>query len=616
MQPSRSLRKATQSITMFTILVILGSLGVFLFGMKVLSEGIQKVAGQRMRKIMATMTGNRLSGVGTGFLTTCLLQSSSATTVIVVSFVNAGLLTLVESIGVVMGANLGTTLTAWIIAAVGKFPIADIALPIIGIGLPFLFIGKNKAKALGEVMIGFGLLFFGLGLLKDAVPDVKGMLADQAMAEQARAVQAQISSLSGYGYGSLLIFLAIGVVLTLIVQSSSAAMAITVTLALNGWIGFEESAAIVLGENIGTTVTAWLASLGANVHARRAARAHFMFNILGVLWMLAVFYAFAPVVLKLGDLLPDSFRTAKHNSDIGFDLAIFHTLFNFLNICILIGFVPLIAKIVTKWVKDDGANEQHGPRLKYISQNMLNMGELNLSAAEEAVRRLAGHTKEMFAGFASIFGSPDEDLSKQVSRLKEMEDEADVLTQDITEYLVRCSSEEIGVQNAGSVASMLRIVSELEEVSDTVYRLIIYTQRKYRKKREFSEEMVDDIQELAAKVGATIDFYQDHLFTKFTASQLAQAEADVDKIKSLSKKLNKAAVRRMKADGNQVKTELLNIEINNSLDKVGDHSISVIRSTYYIANPDDIPEKYWLDDIVMNEIGVDDSDSDEAKPEA
>ena len=393
-------------------------------------------------------------------------------------------------------------------------------------------------------------------------------------------------------------------------------MAITVTLALNGWIGFEESAAIVLGENIGTTVTAWLASLGANVHARRAARAHFMFNILGVLWMLAVFYAFAPVVLKLGDLLPDSFRTAKHNSDIGFDLAIFHTLFNFLNICILIGFVPLIAKIVTKWVKDDGANEQHGPRLKYISQNMLNMGELNLSAAEEAVRRLAGHTKEMFAGFASVFGSPDEDLSKQVSRLKEMEDEADVLTQDITEYLVRCSSEEIGVQNAGSVASMLRIVSELEEVSDTVYRLIIYTQRKYRKKREFSEEMVDDIQELAAKVGATIDFYQDHLFTKFTASQLAQAEADVDKIKSLSKKLNKAAVRRMKADGNQVKTELLNIEINNSLDKVGDHSISVIRSTYYIANPDDIPEKYWLDDIVMNEIGVDDSDSDEAKPEA
>ena len=616
MQPSRSLRKATQSITMFTILEILGSLGVFLFGMKVLSEGIQKVAGQRMRKIMATMTGNRLSGVGTGFLTTCLLQSSSATTVIVVSFVNAGLLTLVESIGVVMGANLGTTLTAWIIAAVGKFPIADIALPIIGIGLPFLFIGKNKAKALGEVMIGFGLLFFGLGLLKDAVPDVKGMLADQAMAEQARAVQAQISSLSGYGYGSLLIFLAIGVVLTLIVQSSSAAMAITVTLALNGWIGFEESAAIVLGENIGTTVTAWLASLGANVHARRAARAHFMFNILGVLWMLAVFYAFAPVVLKLGDLLPDSFRTAKHNSDIGFDLAIFHTLFNFLNICILIGFVPLIAKIVTKWVKDDGANEQHGPRLKYISQNMLNMGELNLSAAEEAVRRLAGHTKEMFAGFASVFGSPDEDLSKQVSRLKEMEDEADVLTQDITEYLVRCSSEEIGVQNAGSVASMLRIVSELEEVSDTVYRLIIYTQRKYRKKREFSEEMVDDIQELAAKVGATIDFYQDHLFTKCTASQLAQAEADVDKIKSLSKKLNKAAVRRMKADGNQVKTELLNIEINNSLDKVGDHSISVIRSTYYIANPDDIPEKYWLDDIVMNEIGVDDSDSDEAKPEA
>ncbi len=601
---------------MSTILTILGSLGVFLFGMKVLSEGIQKVAGQRMRKIMATMTGNRLSGVGTGFLTTCLLQSSSATTVIVVSFVNAGLLTLVESIGVVMGANLGTTLTAWIIAFIGKFSLAKIALPVIGIGLPFLFIGKNKMKAIGEVLIGFGLLFFGLDLLKEAVPNVKGMLADPAMAAQANAIKDKITSLSGFGYGSLLIFLAIGVVLTLIVQSSSAAMAITVTLAVNGWIGFEESAAIVLGENIGTTVTAWLASLGANVHARRAARAHFMFNMLGVLWMLAVFYAFAPVVIKLGDMLPDSFRTAKHNSDMGFDLAIFHTLFNFLNICILIGFVPLIAKIVTKWVKDDSENEPHGPRLKYISQNMLNMGELNLSAAEEAVRRLAEHTKEMFAGFAAVFASPNEDLSEEVSRLKEMEDEADVLTQDITEYLVRCSSEEIGVQNAGSVASMLRIVSELEEVSDTVYRLIIYTRRKYRKKREFSEEMVDDIQELAAKVGKTIDFYQNHLFTNFTAEQLAEVEADVSNIESLCKKLNKAAVRRMRADGDQVKTELLNIEINNSLDKVGNHAISVIRSTYYMANPDDIPEKYWLDDIVMDDIGVDDSDSDEAKPEA
>ncbi|MGY8686513.1 MAG: Na/Pi cotransporter family protein, partial [Verrucomicrobiales bacterium] len=215
--------------TFLQILHIVGCLGVFLFGMKVLSEGIQKVAGEKMRQVMATMTQNRFAGVSTGFFTTCLLQSSSATTVIVVSFVNAGLLTLVESIGVIMGANLGTTLTAWIIAAVGKFSLAEIAIPIIGVGMPLIFIGKNKLKALGEVLVGFGLLFYGLGLLKEAVPDVKSMLAsaDPAVQAQAEGWLNAVKGLSGYGYGSLLIFLGIGVILTLLVQSSSAAMAIT-----------------------------------------------------------------------------------------------------------------------------------------------------------------------------------------------------------------------------------------------------------------------------------------------------------------------------------------------------------------------------------------------------
>lgn len=420
-----------------TIFEILGSLGVFLFGMKVLSEGIQKVAGNRMRKFMETMTRNRWSGVMTGFLTTCLLQSSSATTVIVVSFVNAGLLTLIESIGVIMGANLGTTLTAWIIALIGKFSLSKIALPIIGVGLPIFFAGKGRLKNSGEVLIGFGLLFFGLGLLKNSVPDVHAMLSseDPMIAARANAALQWIKDVSGYGYFSLLIFLALGVVLTLMVQSSSAAMAITVTLAVNGWIGFEESAAIVLGENIGTTVTAWLASLGANLNARRAARAHFMFNILGVLWMLLVFYWFTAFVQNLGDHLPQSFRTEKHETDMGFDLAIFHSLFNALNIILLIGFVPIIANIVTRWVKSRGP-ESEAPRLKFITQNMLDLGELNLPEAENATRELAGHTKRMFAGFARVFSNPGEDLSKEVVRLKEMEDEADVLTHDITEYLV------------------------------------------------------------------------------------------------------------------------------------------------------------------------------------
>ena len=585
---------------MGTILEILGSLGVFLYGMKVLSEGIQKVAGSRMRSVMATMTRNRFSGVATGFGTTCLLQSSSATTVIVVSFVNAGLLTLVESIGVVMGANLGTTLTAWIIALVGKFSLSKLALPIIGVGLPIFFIGKRQIKNYGEVLIGFGLLFFGLGLLKGTVPDVDAMLApdaDPLLQARANAVLEWIKAVSGYGYFSLLIFLTIGVVLTLIVQSSSAAMAITVTLAINGWIGFEESAAIVLGENIGTTVTAWLASLGANVNARRAARAHFMFNVMGVVWMLAVFYGFIGIVGWLGDALPDSFRTAKHTSDYGFKLAIFHSLFNFLNICLLVAFVPMIAKIVTKWVKEEGpaAAGGEGPRLKYISQSMLNLGQLNLPEAEKATTELAVLTKEMFAGFVNVFEHPKEDLSEEVARLKHMEDESDVLTHDITEYLVRCSAAEIGEQNASSVASMLRMVSELEEVGDSVYRLILFTQRKYNKQRDFSDQAAQDIRKFASCVSEFIDLYTEKLFTDVSDEDLKTAQQLEDAIDDLRKLLNKIAIGRMKEDGADIKTEMIGIDINNHLEKIGNHALNVMHSAYYMSNQHEPPEKYGVD---------------------
>ena len=577
----------------FTVFEILGSLGVFLYGMKVLSEGIQQIAGQRMRQLMATMTRTRLSGISTGFLTTCLIQSSSATTVVVVSFVNAGLLTLVESISIIMGANLGTTLTAWIIALIGKFSLSKVALPIIGVGLPIFFIGKNRIKSAGETLIGFGLLFFGLGLLKHAVPDVQAMLhsTDPVVVQRAEFIRGVIQNLSGNGYSSRIIFLAAGVILTLIVQSSSAAMAITVTLAINGWIGFEESAAIVLGENIGTTVTAWLAALGANVTARRAARAHFLFNVIGVIWVLLIFGPFTDGVVWLGEHLPDSFRAANHNSDLGFYLAIFHSLFNLVNILLLVGFIPLIAKIVSKWVKSKTPAPE-APRLKYISQNMLNLGELNLPEAENAINELAELTKKMFEGFQEVFSSPKEDLSSEVSRLKEMEDEADVLTHDITEYLVRCSMAEIGQQSAGEVASMLRMVAELEEISDCIYRLVIFTQRKYRKKREFTSEAQREIIHFTGKVSEFIDYYTENIFSEVDKETLHRADQLDREIKALLKTLNKSAMKRMRREDADIKTEMLNIDINNHLEKIASHGINVMHSAYYMQNDDEVPEKY------------------------
>jgi len=614
--------------TLLAILKILGSLGLFLYGMKVLSEGIQKTAGERMRKIMATMTKNRFSGLGTGFLTTSLLQSSSATTVIVVSFVNVGLLTLVESIGVIMGANLGTTVTAWIIAWVGKFSIATYAVPLIGIGFPLIFVGKNHWKSLGETIVGFGLLFFGLGLLKESVPNVKQLLKDaftakkealQAAADSQAAVDAAgagseaaqvavnnaeiaaakaqetidtVNSIQGVVEwvsniplgGSIVAFLIIGILLTVIVQSSSAAMAITITLASQGWIGFEESCAIVLGENIGTTVTAWLAALGASINAKRAARAHFLFNVIGTLWMLVLFKLFTGWILALGSVLPDWFRPdtikgAEEGALFGpFDLALFHTLFNLTNICLLIGFVPLIAKLVTKWVQPS-ANEGADDRLTYITQSLVDVGELNLPEAENAVHHMAELTRDMHAGFIKVFGSPDEDLGSTVKKLKNMEDQADVMMHDITDYLIRCSSAQLSARNSNLVSQMMRIVPELEEISDCIYRLIKLTERKYSKGRVIDGPALDGIHTLSEKVGEFIGFYTDRINKDVSLSDLEKANQLEDAIDDLRKAYNKAATIRMQ-EGGDIKREMLNIDLNNQLEKIGNHALNVIQTIH------------------------------------
>lgn len=576
----------------FAILQILGSLGIFLYGMKVMSEGIQRVAGDGMRKIMATMTHNRFTAAFTGLFTTILVQSSSATTVMVVSFVNAGLLTLFESIGVIMGANLGTTVTAWIIAAVGKFSLAKIAVPIIGIGLPFFFAGKGRVKSSGEVLIGFGLLFFGLSLLKQAVPDVKSMLAsdDLVIKEQAEAVLAWVKGLSGHGIASRFIFLALGILLTLLVQSSSAAMAVTVTLAMNGWIGFEDSAAIVLGENIGTTVTAWLASVGANTNARRAARAHFLFNVIGVIWIMLVFTWFTYGIDWLSGHLPSSLRTANHTSDIGFSLAIFHSVFNLANILLLIGFVPLIEKTVIRWVPETESARKRS-RLKFITQSMVDLGELNIPEAEKAMQELSDITREMFDGYVNVFQNPDQDLTTKVQFLKDLEDDADILTHDITEYLVRCSTAELSPKNAQTVARMLRVVSELEEICDAIYRLVKLTQRKYDKKRVFSAEITADIEQHTLVVSDLIEVYRKKMGRPVSESDLATAMRLEGKSNRHRKKFNKAAMKQMQ-DNVPVQTGMLSIEMNNHLEQIADHALHVVQTAYYETHEDEAPEKY------------------------
>lgn len=567
------------------LLTLLGSLGVFLYGMKVMSEGIQKVAGEKMRTALSKMTANRLSGVFTGFFITSIIQSSSATTVLVVSFVHAGLLTLVEAIGVIMGANLGTTITAWIVAATAKFQVSTIALPLIGIGLPCLFLGKDKGKSWGETLIGFGLVLFGLGLLKDSVPDVRTMMAEDP--EVAKQIEGILQAVGGHGFGSTLLFLLVGIVLTLLVQSSSAAMAITVTCALSGWLGdiqsdpllvFRNSAAIVLGENIGTTVTAWLAALPANTAAKRAARAHFVFNVIGVCWMLVIFQPFTGAVWNLTASLPESLRAAEKSfqkSEVAFATAIFHSAFNFVNICILIWFVPQIARLVQRLVKDDASGDARS-HLPYLSGNLVDLGELNLAEAEAATKRMAVLASEMFNGFTEVVEKPGEDLSVMVAGLKKMEETCDSLLQDTTAYLIQCSAHEIGAGNAERVTRLLRAVSEYEEATDRIYRLVKTAQRKYKQGQDFSEAQHRDLRAIAVEVRASLDLASNSLVAADAALVETAGEVE-DRVDALRKRHNAEAARRMQAGGN-VQAEMLYIDMNNHLEAVANHTLNIVQT--------------------------------------
>jgi phosphate:Na+ symporter len=572
---------------MATALQILGALGVFLFGMKVMSEGVQKFAGARMRSALASITGNRFKGVLTGLFTTGLVQSSSATTVLVVSFVNVGLLSLTESIGVIMGANLGTTVTAWIVATIGKFSLTGIAVPIVGIGFPVYFIGKGKWKSAGEFIVGFGLLFLGLSLLKEAVPDLKSGIANEQDASAVESIRYWIGLIGGKGYLSYVFFMIGGIILTLIVQSSSAAMAITITCAINGWFAdsafesFRISAAVVLGENIGTTVTAWLASLGANTEAKRAARAHFLFNVIGTVWMLIVFIPFAGMVWDIAQHLPDSLKSASEKfaaSEVAFATAIFHTTFNLINIGVLVWFVPQIASIVKKWVPSDKEDKgRDTTRLRYISQKFVDLGELNIVEAEGAIRKMSAHSQEMFKGFREAFDNPSTDLSSKISSLKKMEEEAALMMQDITEYLVQCSARDLTPQHAGSIAAMIRIVAELEESTDCTYRLVKLIERKYNKGHDFTDHQTKRVREIADVVGQSLSAVDNYLLQPVPADVIRSVKSLEDQTDNMRKSFNKEAIKRM-AEGD-IRIEMLYTDINNQLESLANHSLNIMEAS-------------------------------------
>lgn len=547
---------------------ILGSLGIFFYGMKIMSEAIQRLTGKRLRASLNFMTRNRFGGIFTGFFITSVIQSSSATTVMVVSFVNAGLLTLIESIGVIMGANLGTTVTFWMVSFVGfKFKISAIALPVIALGLPLIFSKRSKWSNTGEMMIGFALLFLGLSMLKHAVPDIKNS-------------PEMLEFLSGYtemGFGSILLFICVGIVLTIVVQSSSAAGAITITMAFKGWIDFPIAAAIILGENIGTTVTANLAALPANTHAKRAARAHFLFNALGVIWMLIVFVPFLNLV---DSIVPGDPSIPQH---IPLHLSGFHTLFNLINICILVGFAPKIAKLVEKWLPLKESDMAKEYKLEYISTQVTTTPEIAILESKKEITKMAELVSDMYETSLKFFKQPAKNMEKEVANQKTQEELSDQMEEQITNYLIECSKEVLDEESAQKVTYRLRIVDELETIGDYCYKLIKLIQKKHEKKMEFDPSSKEEMEQFTQLVSKFIAFNLKHLknngFSKQDLEEAFEIERGID---SLRDTLKASSLDRLKGGGD-LKAELLFMDILKNCEKIGDHSLNVAQAMEHMT---------------------------------
>lgn len=556
-------------------LTLVGSLGLFLFGMKMLSESLQKVAGDRMRNILAAMTSNRVKGILTGLLVTMVVQSSSATTVMVVSFVNAGLLSLVQSIGVIMGANIGTTFTAWMITLLGfKFSISAIALPLIGIGFPLIFSKNNTRRSWGELAVGFSLLFLGLDFLKNSVPNIS---------EQPEI----LSFLSGYtslGFFSLILFVAIGTLLTVVIQSSSATMALTLVMCNNGWISFELAAAMVLGENIGTTITANIAAAVANVSAKRAARAHLIFNIIGVFWMLAVF---RPYTGFIGSFLVDMGDESPFMSpeSVPVALSIFHSSFNLINTLLLVWFTPIIVKVVTRLVPIKESEEEEF-KLKHIEIGLLSTSELSLLQAKKEIVTYAKRTYRMYGFVRELFRETNEkNFHNLFERIEKYENISDRVEVEIATYLNKVSAHDLSDESSRRLQAMFKIISEIESISDSNYNLAKTLRRKRVANIWFNQEIRDNLNHMFDLVDEALNVMLDNLQVGYANINLGPAYEAEERINQFRNKLKDEHIKNVEENKYKYQAGVIYNDLFSEAESLGDYIINVSEDIAEINKP-------------------------------
>lgn len=559
--------KTERAWGIFKFLVLIGALGMFIFGMKIMSEGLQQSAGSRLRGMLGAITSNRLKGVFTGFGITSIVQSSSVTTVMTVSFVNAGLMTLRQSAGVMMGANIGTTITAWLILIFGfKVSIDSYAFVLIAFGAPFLFFGRKKLKYWGNVIIGFALLFMGLGALKHAVPSLG---ADSAIVQF-------FVDYKDAGFLATLMFVGLGTLVTIIVQSSSAAMALTMTMVASGVIPFEIAAAMILGENIGTTITAELASLIGNVHAKRSARIHSLFNIVGVSWAVLIFHfildGIAGAMGSFGWGNPFD-ATDGEASNLG--LAIFHTSFNFVNVCLLIGFVPKLVSLAERTVKSKGdADEEF--KLDFIDGPIGASSEFCLIEAQKEVSKFGVVTSRMNEFMNIITNSKEsKEKHKMLTKIEKYEEITDRVEIEVATYLGKTATLEMTDDGSLRMRAMLSITNDLERIGDIYYQMSKGYEKKDEKKNYFTPKQREGLNKLNKKVQEAFEIMKSNLNGEYGSISMEAAKEKEREINQLRNILKKEHHLEMKNENYNMESALIYSDLFSSYEKIGDHIINV-----------------------------------------
>ncbi|MCQ2064340.1 MAG: Na/Pi cotransporter family protein [Bacteroidaceae bacterium] len=555
-------------MTFFDAVMVLGCLALLMFGMKTMSEGLQKFAGGTLRKVLGAMTTNRFAGVATGAGVTAAIQSSTATTLMTVSFVNAGLLTLVQAISVIMGANIGTTFTAWIMAVFGfSVDLSKLSWLLFACAIPFFFSKSSSRKSLGEFIFGFAFMFLGLITLRVHASDMN--LQDNA------AVVNFFKVTGDWGFLSILLYVVIGGLLTLCVQSSAAIMAITMILCSTGVLPIYQGIALVMGENIGTTLTSNIAAMSANTSARRAALAHLTFNTFGVIWVLCVFKPFVRLICSLWGVDADATdMTPDMNMKLTYILATFHTAFNVINTGILIGFINRIEQFVCRMIPNREDEEDF--RLKFIHQGIMSTSEMSLLEAQKETAHFAVRAHRMYGFISELLHMKDEsEFAALFARTEKYENISDNMEIEIAAYLTKVSEGRLSNDGKQKVQNIMREASELESICDGIYNLARTLNHKFKYSEDFTAEQYENIHNMMGLVDRDLDLMSIILETgnhQIDASEIISQEHEINRMRTLLRDRNMADVNSHKY---AYQTGVYYMDIISELEKIGDYVVNV-----------------------------------------